>query len=338
MGTCTAPLTWDGAGWDMGDNTIVLNPPSGRSEVTVTVEVDKQSIRYLRPIGEDAEMNGCTGSLVIDAVVSVQTEDGAFDDRGDTTIEYTPRENIRPLTFSRDLTELGGTFTVELSEDYENGTLEYSLDGAGPSCSGEIEMRASSVLQMPSGITFGGGVAGRLGAWSATGRPLGTAPLEVDPNAVEAMLDGVSFPGVWDDGQKAELYVSIEVEGKTSCAEVGDFINAEVPGRVTYGTSDGRIEEHTIEAPLKVNYYKNKDLRGLACHISDEMACNGSDDVIDYTLNDCGALDSVIIQLGIQRYENETSFSDKGIEIYENYRDGTAPPGAGDNVRYFNLE
>lgn len=338
VGTCTAPLTWDGESWNMSDDIVFLNPPSGQSEMKVTVEVDEQSIRYFRPVGEDAEMDGCTSSLVVDAFVSVQTEDGSLDDSGNTTIVYTPRGNIQPLRLSRDLTELGGAFAVELAEHYTGGSIGYRLDGAGPSCSGEIIMSVNRGIETPSGANLGEGSSGPLGAWTATGCPLGTVPLEVDPDAIEAMLDNVSFSGVWDDGKKAELILSIEVEGETSCADKGEFINAEVPARVTYGTSAGRIKEHTVETTLGVNYFKNNELRGLACHVSDEMKCDAPDDVIDYTLKDCSELDFVTIQFGIHRSESETYFSDEGIEIYENYRGGTAWPGSGDEVRYFNLE
>lgn len=324
-GSCQAMLTWDAADFD----TTNFEPPSGRSEATITVDADEQSARLLRTTAESPYLVnfGCEPSLEIDARVAIQTADGVFNDKGATTIRYKSQPGVFPFILERDLTETGGGFTVSLSEGETNASLLYRVDTAGQACLGELDLSIRDDW---------GPTVGHLGTWSGTGCPEGQSPVEIDAEAIAAVWNDVSIPGVWDDGKTAELRITIDVDVQMGCLPSGssrqDVI---IPGRITYSTSDGRIGEHTTEVDLTANFVGDGSVRGLECYIDDSLECTDMDNAIDYQLNDCNAMESARITFYIRGNKNKTRLLPDGMFIVEYHRESITTPGVADQRYLF---
>jgi hypothetical protein len=330
-GSCEAPFTWDGAGWEPNR----VEPPSGQTTVTVRVELDRQSARLGHVDSGGRTGPGCEDVLSVEGHASVRTADGAFDDEADVTLQY--RESHGPSTFGFQvaLEDLGGTLAVELEGD-ARGSLGYTLSGADAACAGDVRL---NITTSRDGI--GMASSGTLASWSSSGCPVGEVPFDANEPAAEgetpiadaiaAAWSDASYPGEWDDGSPTELNVRVEVPNAAGCREDGGAVL--IPVRATYGTADGRIEEHAADATVRAGLGPNDETLGLELWIDDLLRCEDPGGAIPYTLAGCDELESVQIQLGIHSNGGEISFSDSGLNAYESRRDGTAAPGAADVLR-----
>jgi hypothetical protein len=141
-----------------------------------------------------------------------------------------------------------------------------------------------------------------------------------------------SYPAQWDDGARTELKVRVVVEVAEGCAERLGRGPISMPVGVTYGTADGRVEEHRAAAELTAAVAEDGTVRTMSVFIDDELTCEGEADEIPYTLSDCAELASVLLQLGLHT-EGAEVVSAEGLNAYEYHRAHSGPPGSADRVR-----
>jgi hypothetical protein len=337
-GSCEAPFTWDGAGHE----PHTVDPPSGESTVTVTVELDRDSARVNRSTSRGATGSRCEAVLAVDGRASVRTDDGVFDDEADVTLTVRESGGSSSFGFQVALEDIGGTLSVALGER-ESGTLSYQLSGADAACAGEVNLGITS-----SRGNLGMSSRGTLASWSSSGCPVGESPFDPGEPAVQgtasvaetitAVWTDASYPGEWDDGEPTELNVSVEVLDRVACRQARDDGAVLIPVRATYGTADGRIEPHAVDATVRATFGKNGETRGLALWIDDALRCEDVSDVLPYTLAGCDELEAVQIQLGIDSNNGAITFSDSGLNAYEEHREGTAQAGGADRLRTLVLQ
>jgi hypothetical protein len=326
-GSCEAPFVWDGEGAGTS-----IEPPRGESTVTVTVELDRQSVRVHRRLQRGVGTIGCEPTLTVDGHVSVRTEDGVFDDEADVTLTYGERTGLGTISYVVELQDLGGTLSAELGER-ERGGLFYESSGADSACAGRILLgfESSRGGETTSSI-------GRFASWSSSGCPLRETPFDPHapgpdggPSAADQITElwgDVSYPGQWDDDSATALELSVEVPATDSCRESGG--HATVPVRVTYGTTDGRIESHAADAYVNVGL----DV-ALALNIDETMRCDDTVDPLPYTLRGCHQLETVNLQLLINYDRGELDVT-QGLTAYEYHRGGLGM-GQADTTRILRL-
>jgi hypothetical protein len=330
-GSCRAPFWWDGHGFEPG----AIEPTTGQTEVLVELELDHGSARFFEPPDEGASQ-ACPSTLEIDAHVRIRTDDGRFDDEGDAVVRY--RHDVQLLSFARDTEALGGSLSITPAEG-ESAQLSYTLDGAGESCAGEVSVATAG----SSGQGLAHGSVGVFGSWSRSGcRPgervqdlservdgLGTSPRAL----LEQTLGELTLQGSWDDGTRAALTLSVEIEATEGCADAQGVLA--IPLALSYGTSDGAVAMHTAPAAARLSLVSSS--RGFSLWLSEQLECDGASDTsLAYTLTACDALQSVELQLGLD-HDGAVLRSAEGLNAYEYLRDGSAAGGA-DRVRVLSLQ
>lgn len=331
-GACASAFTWNASTFD----THEIEPTKGESQMTVSVQFDKQSAR-IGHYDEKPSSGGdfdCPNFVEATAQVSLRTDDGVFSSSGKSTV--TSAYESQPLVMSLDvpLKQHQGSLQIVL-RDKETGALHYRFGGANASCVGEVNL--SIDMDLGGGEHTSG--EGRLGQWSATSCGLNETEIDLAaplPNGrtileeIERTWDHASYAGTWDDGKKTVLNLSLETVKATACRTNTTTL---VPVQMRYGTQDGRITETTAAATVDVSFASTGNIRSMQLWLSDDMNCASKDDVIPYTLKTCATLEGVTLQLGITEESNgQLQVSDDGMMVYEYHRNGSAPPGAADHV------
>lgn len=161
-GTHEAPLDW---GTNVPGSLVTATPESGASNITVTIEVlrDSAQVVDLEPKRADGDGDGaaieietppCEDELRIDALVTVVTENGALNETLPATFASTDGILIRSRIDLPD--ELEGSFSVDVS-GLENGkhsewldlsfvlgTMSGDVSGMVESNNGEVAMAGSA--------------------------------------------------------------------------------------------------------------------------------------------------------------------------------------------------
>jgi hypothetical protein len=337
-GTCTAPLTWDGSVFA----PTPIDPPGGTSDVEVTVAIDTESARLttFEPLVEGALCD--PGYLEVDGTAWLATADGMFDESGAITIAAAVElDEIDVSDFTVDLAEMGGALQIGPLADGESGALRFRIGSLANGCVGEVYLAISESL--------GGGVgstgSGRLAEWSSTGCGVGETSIDLSSptgdnppvlEMLEATWGDLAIPATWEgEGFATDLGVTVEITDPIAC--MSDPI-ARVDAVATYETLDGRLGPRTTPANLEVSI----DSDGVPWHsgirLNDEIACASATDEIPYSFGDCAALQSILVQLGLEfTTDGEGSAADEGLTIYEFDRDGAGPSGPPDRLRVLSL-
>lgn len=165
-GTHEATLDW---GVQVPESLVTVVPPSGESNISITVEVLPDTARIVdlepRQINgeEDAavgeiDVAPCRDELRVGARVTVTTDGGAFNDTFDATFATTDGTIITSRIDLPD--ELEGSFAVELGEDVPNGKhsewieITFALGNLSGEISGTIESSDGAVA-MGAGALYG---------------------------------------------------------------------------------------------------------------------------------------------------------------------------------------
>lgn len=334
-GSCTALLKWDATGF----NLISSTPASGETEITVTVEVDKESATISKSIPASSL---CPASLRATAHVQLQTADDAFRDDWNTILIYDEGFGFRPIILSRNIADHEGSFSVVINEN-ENAQLSYTLDGGGSDCSGKIELYIDG---HDGGIGYGFG--GLFGSWSNSGCAVGETTVDLQyplaegkppvADAIERVWGDASYPAVWEDGTQTELKLRLDIDASSGCREDRPVAAASFQAKLTYSTSDGRLLEHQAEVDVNASLTETWELRWFDLYLNETLQCDDENDVLPYAFKDCTQLRSVQILGGLEIFNGTLDPSAPGFNIFEYYRQHAGAPGAADAMHVLKLD
>ena len=335
-GSCTAPLTWDAA--LMGEG--VCTPETGESEVTVTLTLDRESLKigkYDNPI--DASYYGCEDIyLQVRGEASIRSLDSVFDDAGEVIVLYSSTGGLGDIQLTVDHQDLGGNLVIDV-DDGESAQIIYRFDGPGEVCAGGILLSVDRSLENGVAVT----AIGDIGGWSDTGCPLGTSPVDLvaplsDGKTITERFDEIwgerQFDAVWDNGDTTVLSIAAELDDTVGCREAMGIYT--IPATITYGTADGSLVQRTVSGYAGITFSENDLVRGATIDITDDRFCSSANDDLGYGFGDCDTLSGVTIQLRIQRIDESWSVSDDALIAYE-YDSGTTPGGGADRTRELTL-
>lgn len=331
--SCEAELSWNGATFD--DRSI--EPLTGHSPVTVELVLERDSARWIARHQRGGIAGPCGGYLEVDGNVTLETDDGTFRTERAVTLRRAqggPALSAVTYDFNQQVADHEGSLSIEL-HDGETGTLSYRIDGSGSACAGEIRLDVGT-----SSEGMGSFASGQLAQWSDSACPLGQALFDLtEPGpdevtlaaAIEDAWGDVALAGSWLDGQDAELALHVEVPDEVACREVGEEGAVIVPVRATYSTSDGRLQERTVDASVRATVGEGNAVRQLDFWLSDEQVCADESDSLEYELADCAELELVTVQLGFNLFDGSSApeVTDEGLNVYLAPRGGGEPP-AGD--------
>ena len=322
--SCETDFRWNGAPFD--DRAI--EPRTGQTRVTVGLVLDHASARLARPQARARASIGCANRLEVDGRVELVTADETFRMASDVTLTRTDMPRSLIYQVIEDVAARQGSLPIEL-HDGERGLLIYRIDGSGTSCAGEVIL---------SFVTEHEGGEGRLAEWSDSGCALGEEPVDLTAplagegrslvEAIARVWGHATFSGVWFDGTAAELDLRVEPSGDLGCRELQPTGAIVIPVRATYGTSDGRLPNRTVDASVRATVSGDGRIQQLSFWLSDLMACVDEHDALDYPLADCSAVESATVQVGlnIPGSSGVSRPSDNGLNVYFMQRRGNTPP------------
>jgi hypothetical protein len=342
-GTCEAPLVWDGSG---SAGTLTVDPAAGESTVTVTVEIDEASARWVET--EKAPDAGgivqCGTSLEVDATVILELPEGPMVSEQQTTFTFTqlPGSLERPsIGFSVDPAEVGDWVTITPANSDTTVNVDFRVAPLQQACSGEVNLRSETPIAgggAVGGVAVGGtaGSIGSFASWSGTGCGVDEFPVNLDEPyqgldlraAVEEAFGDVELSGAWEDGGTTTMALTASVAAVNVC---GQDLAVIIPVDIVADTADGRIE--SLSGPGTVHaVVHGSSLVSLELWLSQGLECQSETDALPYRSADCASVSMVTAQLGFNEYFDDAGTPGGQLELYVVGRDSSAAPGAADRV------
>jgi hypothetical protein len=329
-GSCRAPFSWDASAAG-----VSIKPASGQTQLQVSVTLDESSARVLEPPGMTIPgYVGCAPSLVVDADVAIESDDGSFVEHERVTLSYRKSIGVALLRFNRASNELGGSLTIEAPAN-QKVTLEFSASGAGSACAGELGITVSETTPTRSSTS-----GGSIGKWTNTGCPLSNQALRLDGSDavgkairanIEQLWGSASYAGVWDDGVQTNFQLNVTLNAELACVPTAGLRIADVPVRVSYGSDDERITMHATDAHVNAFLSADGGVTQLQLVLSEDMMCASRTDAIAYARASCRDLSAVTAQLLLNHYATNAAEFDGKLEVYR-YK-GASMSGPADDVQ-----
>jgi hypothetical protein len=335
-GSCEAPFSWDGSGWS---DMATVDPATGQSTISATVEVDKASARWVEQAPEGSTLDSfCEPVLEVDGKVTLELTEGTIVRAEPVTIAVDEPTPPLGIVFSLNQGEFGNWVSVETQDETAQVTMSVEMMPVSDVCTGNVTL---SVAVSQGGRGMGAGQSG-FAQWSETGCGVGQYAVDLDetyegvdlPAAVQDAFDGQRFDVTWQqDGKDTKLDLALEVAETDVCAEDSGLMPIVVlPVDIELSTADGLVDlsgRGTVRASVEDGVVQHLEL-----WMSADFACQSEADTLPYDAVDCAGSDSMTAQFGL-------NYSPDGIPpytggellyLYVHPRDSTSPSGAFDRV------
>jgi hypothetical protein len=340
-GTCEAPFVWDGTGWT---GTLTLDPATGESTVTVTVDVDEASARWVETekAPDASGIVACGPSLEVDVTVTLDLPEGPVVSQQHTSLAVQQQLGISslevpPIRFSVDATDIGDWVTIAAANSDTTTTLNFTVAPLQRTCAGEVGLWTDTP-SATGGAAVGGttGGMGRFASWSNTGCGVDEFPVNLDEPyegldlraAVEQAFGDVQLSGAWEDGGTTTMILKANATAVDVC---GDALAVVIPVDVVAETADGRIV--SLSGPGTVHaFVHGESLVQLDLWLSEELTCDSETDLLPYRSADCASVAQVTAQLGFNEYLDGSGPTGGQVELYVVNRESSAAAGAADRV------
>lgn len=343
-GTCEAPFAWNGSG---SAGTLTVDPAIGQSSVTVTVDIDQASARWVQT--EKAPDAGgivlCNPSLEVDATVTLDLPEGPVISEQQTTLTVTAEPEVSPagplIRFSVDVADVGDWVSITPASSDTTVTLDFTVAPVQLGCTGEVNLRSEIPLAAGAavgGVAVGGtaGTVGNFASWSDTGCGIDEYPVSLDEPyqgldlraAVEQAFGDVQLSGAWEGGGTTTMDLRTNIAAVDVC---GYALAVSIPVDVVANTADGRVVSLSGLGTVQATVH-GSSLVQLALWLSEELVCQSETDVLAYRSADCASVASLTAQLGFNDYLDTEGTTGGQLELYVVGRDGSAAPGAADRV------
>lgn len=334
-GSCEAPFQWDGSGWS---DMATVDPVTGQSTLSVTVEIDEGSARLVRMEPEDSTLLVLCGStLEVDAEVTLELAEGPIVRAEPMTISVYDSSTSPRITFSLAQGEFGDWVSVETESASAEVSMSVEMMPVGQACAGSMGL---SVQVSQGGMGTGAGQLG-FATWSDTDCGVGQFPVNLEEpfrdvdvgKLVEDTFDQHEFPVTWrTDNTETVLTLEVSVAEQQVCAEDnGGIVVVQVPIDIVASTADARVDLAGRGTARVI--MADGVVTGIELWMSADYACDSETDTLPYQAVDCSSTDRMTAQLGVNYAPGDDTYTTgELLFLYIHSRENTAPPGGFDRA------